>query len=88
MTNEHLAAMHAARAASAARRQATEDSQARAYLRWLADEAAAYGAFAAASDMHEMGAVVLKMRDAWRNLVLAMPAMPPDAAFKRVRGEA
>lgn len=86
MTPEHLERMQQARADAAQRRMRREDDQLIDWQRWLREDARRFSALraaAAAGDSDE----TREARERWQEHARREPPRPPDAAFKRARGE-
>lgn len=85
LSERHKAALRAGRESAAQQRQADEDRAAQHYIDWTRVEAEAYGRWVSSE------AAVLEYRQRvyreWRSVCAERPVPPPDAAFRRLRGE-
>lgn len=86
MTEDHKLKLRAGREAALTAKQRDEDRAARHYIDWTALEAESYGRYRAAY-MGADEAAALRAYKHWRAVCADRPVPPPDAAFRRLRGE-
>lgn len=88
LTPERRRKMAAARARAEAARRRKQDRQYRLWQRWLRDETRAYSELVSARNSYGHSSIEADQAyKAWRTVTQAQPTVPPDAAFKRARGE-